>query len=90
MNLQLVKTEKFNDIACDFYSAEDDIWMTRKQIGEALEYSDPKIALSKIHTAHKDRLDKLSKVTDLVTLDNKTTDIDESMAKTETVMETNI
>ena len=46
--------------------------MTRKQIGEALEYSDPKIALSKIHTAHKDRLDKLSKVTDLVTLDNKT------------------
>jgi prophage antirepressor-like protein len=72
MNLQLVKTEKFNDIACDFYSAEDEIWMTRKQIGEALEYSDPKIALSKIHTAHKDRLDKLSKVTDLVTLDNKT------------------
>mgnify|MGYP003279390458 FL=1 len=41
MNLQLVKTENFNDIACDFYSAEDDIWMTRKQIGEALEYGDP-------------------------------------------------
>lgn len=35
MNLQLVKTENFNDITCDFYSAEDDIWMTRKQIGEA-------------------------------------------------------
>lgn len=71
MDLKLVKTENFNDLSCDFYSADDSIWMTRKQIGEALEYSDPKIALSKIHTAHKDRLDKLSKVTDLVTLDNK-------------------
>ncbi len=30
MNLQLIKTEKFNDLSCDFYSAEDDIWMTRK------------------------------------------------------------
>lgn len=45
MNLQLVKTENFNDIACDFYSAEDDIWMTRKQIGEALEYGDPQKAI---------------------------------------------
>lgn len=38
MNLQLVKTENFNDIACDFYSAEDQLWMSRQQIGLALEY----------------------------------------------------
>lgn len=45
MNLQLVKTENFNDLSCDFYSSEDDIWMTRNQIGEALEYADPRKAI---------------------------------------------
>ena len=71
MNLQLVKTEKFNDIACDFYSAEDDIWMTRKQIGEALEYDNPKDAIYRIHERHKDRLDKHSVVDKLSTTDDK-------------------
>lgn len=60
MNLQLVKTENFNDITCDFYSAEDDIWMTRKQIGEALEYSDPQKAIDNLHNRYRDRLDKYS------------------------------
>ena len=60
MNLQLVKTENFNDIACDFYSAEDDIWMTRKQIGEALEYGDPQKAIDNLHNRYRDRLDKYS------------------------------
>lgn len=62
MNLQLVKTENFNDISCDFYSAEDDIWMTRKQIGEALEYNDDGDAIKQIHKRNKERLDKWSMV----------------------------
>ncbi len=62
MNLQLVKTENFNDIACDFYSAEDDIWMTRKQIGEALEYNDDGDAIKQIHKRNKERLDKWSMI----------------------------
>ena len=40
MNLELIRTENFNDIACKFYSADDNIWMTRNQIGQALEYND--------------------------------------------------
>lgn len=62
MNLQLIKTEKFNDLSCDFYSAEDDIWMTRKQIGEALEYNDDGDAIKQIHKRNKERLDKWSMV----------------------------
>lgn len=47
MNLQLVKTENFNDISCDFYSADDQLWMSRQQIGLALEYKDPRVAIAK-------------------------------------------
>jgi len=36
--------------------------MTRRQIGEALEYENPQIAISKIHNAHKERLDRFSTV----------------------------
>ena len=71
MNLQLVKTENFNDTACDFYSAEDNIWMTRKQIGEALEYSNPQKAIDNLHDGHKDRLDKHSVTLKLGATDNK-------------------
>lgn len=42
-------------------------YMTREQIGAALEYSDPRIAIYKIHQRNADRLDPLSSVTKLVT-----------------------
>lgn len=45
--------------------------VTREQIGSALEYSNPDIALSKIHKKHSDRLDNLSVVTKLVSTDGK-------------------
>lgn len=38
----------------------DDILLTREQIGQALEYKDPTNAIGKIHKRHSDRLDKLS------------------------------
>lgn len=71
MNLQLVKTENFNDLSCDFYSAEDQLWMSRQQIGLALEYKDPRVAIAKIHDANKERLDRDSVVTKLETTDGK-------------------
>ena len=37
----------------------DDILLTREQIGQALEYADPYKAIRKIHLKHKDRLDEL-------------------------------
>lgn len=49
----------------------DDILLTREQIGSALEYSYPDIALGKIHNRHKDRLDQFSVLTKLVSTDGK-------------------
>lgn len=71
MNLSLVKQAKFNGINCDFYNSCDNnqIWMTRDQIGRALNYKDPRVAISKIHTAHSDRLDMFSTVTKAVTVE---------------------
>lgn len=71
MDLTLVTTEKFNNTDCDFYKANSNIWMTRKQIGQALGYSNPRIAITKIHQAHPDRLDKHSVSTELVSTDGK-------------------
>ena len=71
-NLRLITTETFGDLSCNFYrNMNDDILLTREQIGIALEYSDPNVALSKIHKKHKDRLDELSVVTKLESTDGK-------------------
>lgn len=59
-NLKLVTTETFGNVPCDFYrNVNDDILLTREQIGTALEYSDPSKAIQKIHLKHKDRLEPL-------------------------------
>lgn len=60
-NLKLVTTENFGSISCDFYrNMNDDILLTREQIGSALEYANPGKAIQKILLKHKDRLDPLS------------------------------
>ena len=60
-NLKLITTENFGDLSCNFYrNMNDDILLTREQIGQALEYSDPMNAIYKIHKRHQDRLDNLS------------------------------
>lgn len=60
-NLKLITTENFGELSCNFYrNMNDDILLTREQIGSALEYSDPSKAIQKIHLKHKDRLDELS------------------------------
>ena len=60
-NLKLIATETFGDLSCNFYcNMNDDLLLTREQIGQALEYSDPMNAIYKIHKRHQDRLDNLS------------------------------
>jgi len=72
MELKLVTTEKFEELDCNFYrNMNDDILVTREQIGTALEYVDPSKAIEKIHKRYKDRLDKFSVITKLVTTDGK-------------------
>ena len=59
-NLKLITTENFGNIPCDFYrNTNDDILLTREQIGSALEYTDPAKAIQKIHLKHKERLEPL-------------------------------
>lgn len=49
----------------------DDILLTREQIGLALEYKNPDSSMSMIHKRHQDRLDPLSVVTKLLSTDGK-------------------
>lgn len=58
--LKLVTTETFNNLSCSFYrNMNDDILLTREQIGQALEYSDPAKAIRNIHLKYKERLETL-------------------------------
>lgn len=57
-NLQLVKSENFGDIQCDIYQGKDQFYMTREQVGRALEYENPRNAIKDIHARHKERLNR--------------------------------
>lgn len=60
-NLKLITTENFGELQCNFYrNMNDDILLTREQIGTALEYSNPSTAIKNLHRKHKDRLGMLS------------------------------
>jgi len=72
---KLITTEAFEGLQCDIYQDEEDYYMTREQIGIALGYSSPRIAITKIHDRYKERLDKFSTVTKVVTVDGKTRDV---------------
>ena len=72
--VKLVANESFGELSCNFYqqSGTDDILLTREQIGLALEYEHPAIAIGKIHGRHEDRLSRFSVLTKLVnTADGK-------------------
>lgn len=59
-NLTLITTETFGDLSCNFYrNIDNEVLLTREQIGSALEYANPQKALQKIHSKHKDRLEAL-------------------------------
>lgn len=70
--LQKVKNSQFGTVVCDYYgNGKGEFFMTRKQIGEALEYDNPKDAIKDIHRRHKDRLDKFSVERKLISTDGK-------------------
>lgn len=58
----LVKDTNFGKLKCDIWQRGEEFFMTREQIGRALEYKNPREAISKIHNSHKERLDKFSTV----------------------------
>ncbi|MGE5494583.1 MAG: BRO family protein [Burkholderiales bacterium] len=64
MNLNLVKKADFNGVECDFYETNEtkNIWLTREQIGRALEYEHPGAAIKNIHLRNKGRIDQFSRV----------------------------
>lgn len=60
-DLTLVKSANFGNVKCDFWMDRNgDIWLTRKQIGQALGYADPQKAIDNLHAKHADRLNKFS------------------------------
>lgn len=72
MNLALIRSESFGNVQCDFFQDENkDVWMTREQVGRALEYTDPGDSIRKIHERNKDRLDKFSVTVKLSGTDGK-------------------
>src|SRR5699024_5733792 len=68
MNLSLAVKEMFEGNEMNIYQNENnDVFMTREQIGIALEYSDPRKAISNIHERNKKRLDRFSSTLNLRT-----------------------
>jgi prophage antirepressor-like protein len=60
-NLALITQEQFGNLTCNFYKNQNNnVLMTREQIGLALEYKDPMVAIAKIHLRNSDRFDKFS------------------------------
>lgn len=70
--MELVKQEKFAGLDVDFYKDENnEVFMTRNQIGTALGYSNPQRAMSDIHSRNKERLDEFSVVRTVRSTDGK-------------------
>ena len=70
--MELLTTRDFNGVQLNCYKAnneQDDFLATREQIGRVLGYSNPHRALSEMHSAHADRLNKFSTVRELRTLE---------------------
>lgn len=59
--LEKVKEFKFGELTCEvFQNHVGEFFMTREQIGTALDYPAPMVAIGKIHNRHKERLDQFS------------------------------
>lgn len=65
----LVKS--FCDYECDFYSNDGQYYMTCEQIGRALEYSSPRVAINNIISRNRDRFTNNSTDIKLMSADNK-------------------
>lgn len=66
--LTLATQKPFGSLTCDFYKNDsNEFYMTREQVGQALEYGDPVRTIAKIHDRNADRLSPLSSVVSLTT-----------------------
>ena len=68
--MELLTTREFNGVALACYKADnesDGFWVTREQVGQMLEYKNPRISIANIHNRNKERLDKFSRVINLIT-----------------------
>jgi len=66
--LTLATQKPFGNMTCDFYKNDSgEFYMTREQVGQALEYKDPAKSIAKIHERNPDRLNPLSGVVSLTT-----------------------
>ena len=60
-SLTLATQRPFGTLTCDFYKNDSgEFYMTRKQIGEALEYPNAEDQIKVIHSRHRDRFDPVS------------------------------
>lgn len=72
MSLKLIEKADFYGLTCNVYQNENhDIFMTREQIGRALEYADPQKAIDKIYERNKTRLNAYSVTVNLTATDGK-------------------
>lgn len=70
--LVVAKQTNFGNLICDIYSdSNGNFFMTRRQIGKALEYENPDDAIYRIHERHKERLDRFSVLVKLSSTDRK-------------------
>ena len=72
-NLALATSQNFGNVSCDFWknTEQQEFYMTREQIGIALDYSIPDNAIIKIHERHSERLDKFSTYVTLTQVEGK-------------------
>ena len=75
-DLMLIKSADFNGIQLDCYiengqQDKGNFYAAREQIGRLLEYSEPDVAVRKIHMRHSERLDKFSTSTKLVRVEGE-------------------
>ncbi len=70
--MELIAKKPFGKMFVDVWQGENgEIFMTREQIGTALEYGEPSDAIRKIHERNKKRLDKFSVMDKLSGTDGK-------------------
>lgn len=72
--MKLLMTRCINGVELDCYverthEHDGDFWLTREQIGRALEYAEPMKAIAKIHERNAERLDRFSTIVKLTTVE---------------------
>lgn len=72
--MTVITSKPFGALSMDVYEDNNhQYYMTREQIGAALEYGSPRISIGTIHKRNADRLDPLSTVIKLITVEGNRT-----------------